>query len=130
MLGLRSTLPRDRALSQPLLHLTVPNSTHFIGSSSDRFPLGLPYSGLIAASPEGPPPTAGRYEAWEGGTGPLGVSLTHPLPCAHLPLPHWQGPTWLPSAQCPSGHLHSLSEPGAGLGETETPVLWPPDVKS
>ena len=54
VLGLRSTLPRDRALSQPLLQLTVPNSSHFIASSSDRFPLWLPYSGLIAASPEGP----------------------------------------------------------------------------
>ncbi|CAI9170989.1 unnamed protein product [Rangifer tarandus platyrhynchus] len=52
--GLRPTLPPDPALSQPLLLLTVPDSVHFIGSSSDRFPLRLPYFGLTAASPEGP----------------------------------------------------------------------------
>ena len=38
----------------PLLLLTVPDSAHFIGASSARFPPRLPYSGLTAASPEGP----------------------------------------------------------------------------
>lgn len=82
--GLRSTLPWDSALSQPLLHLTVPNSAHFIGSSSIAL-LGLPLLRPVAASPEGPATT--QRVVMKPGKGPREGSNQPPSCSSTLFLP-------------------------------------------